>query len=82
MARATPSTTAVRMPVRAVGSTTDHTVRHCGAPRAMDASRRPPGTTFRTSSVVRVMDGTSRMARAIDPANPEKPDTELHDPIE
>ena len=73
MATAMPRSTAVRMPELAVGSTTDHTVRHCGAPSAADASRRSLGTIFRTSSVPRVTVGRSSTAKASAPANPENP---------
>jgi len=57
-ARATPRITEVIRPARAVGSTTDQVVRHSVEPRASEASRRPPGTNRRTSSEVRVMDGS------------------------
>ena len=70
-ARATPSNTAVMTPERAVGSTTDHTVRHSDAPRANDASRSPLGTTRSTSSVVRVTRGSRRTNRASAAAKPE-----------
>ena len=69
--RATPRSTAVTTPERAVGSTTDQTVRHCGAPRASDASRSPPGTTRRTSSTTRVTEGSRITTRASEAANPE-----------
>ena len=69
--RAMPSSTAVTMPERAVGSTTDHTVRHWGAPRASEASRSPlghdPQHLFGGPG-----DGGRRMTiRARDAANPE-----------
>jgi hypothetical protein len=63
-AMAMPSSDAVIIPDRAVGRTTDHTVRNSDDPRANDASRNPPGTIRNTSSVVRVTDGSMRMNRA------------------
>ena len=69
--RATPRSTAVTTPDRAVGMTTDHTVRHSGAPRACDASRRPLGTTRSTSSTTRVTDGRRTTVRASEAAKPE-----------
>jgi hypothetical protein len=63
-ARAMPRTMAVVMPLRAVGSTTDHTVRARDAPSARLASRRPSGTSRSTTSMVRVMVGSITMASA------------------
>ncbi len=75
-ARAMPSTTAVLMPLLAVGNTTDHTVRARDAPRARLASRRPSGTRRSTTSHVRVMVGSMIMASArlaMKPLNPNSP---------
>ena len=58
-------------PERAVGSTTDQTVRHSGAPRARDASRRPPGTTRSTSSTTLVTEGSRMTKSASEAAKPE-----------
>ena len=68
---ATPSSIEVIRPERAVGSTTDHTVRHSGAASAIEASRRSLWTTLRTSSVPRVTVGSKMMASARAPAKPE-----------
>ena len=70
---------AVTTPERAVGRTTDHTVRHCGAPRANEASRKPPGTTRSTSSMTRVTEGRRITIKASAAANPEKERTWVED---
>ena len=66
-----PRRTAVTTPDRAVGSTTDQTVRHSGAPSAWDASRNPLGTTRSTSSTILVTDGSRMTTRAREAAKPE-----------
>ncbi len=71
--RATPRIAAVMRPLRAVGNTTPHVVRHSDAPSASAPSRRPPGTSRRTSSDVRVIVGSIRIDSAIDAPIPEKP---------
>ena len=71
--RAMPSTTAVVMPVRAVGNTTDHTVRARDDPMARLASRRPSGTRRSTTSTVRVIVGSMIIASARLAMNPLKP---------
>ena len=43
-----------------------------GAPSAAAASRRPFGTRFSMSSVVRTTTGTTRIASATEPAQAEK----------
>ena len=68
-ARATASMIPVRMPGSPVRMTTDRTVRHAGIPRASEASRSEFGTSFRISSVVRMMTGTMITASATLPAN-------------
>lgn len=71
MARAIASTTPVRIPGAAAGSTTLHAVRHLGAPSASAASFRPWGTRRRTSSEERTTIGNMMIARAIAPASSE-----------
>ena len=68
-ARATASMMPVRMPGNPVRMTTDRTVRQVGIPSASEASRSEPGTSFRISSVVRMMTGTMMTASATLPAN-------------
>ncbi len=58
---------------RAVGSTTRQTVRHSGAPIASEASRKPSGTSRKTTSHVRVTVGSIRIERASAAAKPENP---------
>jgi hypothetical protein len=72
-ARAMPRTTAVVTPLRAVGRTTDQTVRARDAPIARLASRRPSGTRRSTTSIVRVTVGSMIIARASDAMKPLKP---------
>ena len=62
--------TAVVIPVRAVGNTTDHVVRARDEPIARLASRNPSGTRRNTTSTVRVIVGTMIMARARLAMNP------------
>jgi hypothetical protein len=75
IARATPRITDVIRPLRAVGRTTPHVVRHSVAPIASDASRRPSGTSRSTSSEVRVMIGSIEIEIASDAAKPENPNS-------
>ena len=70
--RAMPRITAVARPGRAVGSTTCQTVRHRLAPSARLASRRPPGTTRRTTSAARAMIGSIITEIASAAARPER----------
>ena len=70
--RATASSAPVRMPGSAVMSTICRLVRQRWNPRASAASRSELGTSLIISSVVRITIGTIRMARATEPANPEK----------
>ena len=63
----------MRSPVRTVGSTILRLTCQRGEPSARAASRNEPGTTRITSSAVRIMTGSIRMARAMLAANPEKP---------
>src|SRR5580700_8875160 len=65
MPRATPRISAVPRPERAVGSTTCHTVRHCEEPSAKLASRRPEGTTRKTTSLDRAMIGSMVIDKAM-----------------
>lgn len=71
--RAQPRMTAVTRPLRAVGSTTFHSVRNSPAPSARDASRRPPGTRRSTTSVARVTTGIISTDSASPAARPQKP---------
>jgi hypothetical protein len=79
-ARAMPSTTAVVTPLRAVGSTTDHTVRAREAPRDRLASRRPSGTSRSTTSTVRVIVGSMIIDSASAAMNPLKPKRSIWPP--
>src|ERR1700761_6070435 len=63
-ALAIPRMTACARPGPAVGMTTRNIVRHCEAPRARLASRRPPGTTRRATSEARAMIGSIITLRA------------------
>jgi hypothetical protein len=80
MPRATPRITDVTRPDRAVGRTTNQTVRQCGAPVAADASRRLPGTRRSTTSAERMMIGSIMMLTASAAARPErwKPRIRIH----
>jgi hypothetical protein len=71
--RAIASMIPVTIPLAAVGSTTRRIVRHFGTPSAYDASRSDVGTSLIISSHERTTTGSSRIARAIDPAKPENP---------
>ena len=66
--RAMPSKTAVTNPVLAAGIITWKKARRCGAPKAKAADRRSPGTSFKTSSLIRITVGSIKSTNA-DEAN-------------
>ena len=78
--RATASMTPVVMPPMAVGRTTFRMVRHFGMPSAREASRSSFGTSLSISSVERTTTGIIRIARASEPAKPERLHAEHQDP--
>ena len=70
MIRATPKITAVTNPLRAAGTTTPETVRHCVAPSATPASRRSFGINRSISSAVRAIVGIIKILNASEPISP------------
>ncbi len=67
-ARATASMIPVSTPGSAVRTTTESVVRQRRTPSASDASRSDAGTSFRISSVVRMITGIMMIASATEPA--------------
>ena len=66
--RAIPSKIAVTRPVFAAGMITKKNALRCGAPSARAADLKSPGTSFKTSSLIRITVGSIKSTNA-DEAN-------------
>ncbi len=68
--RAIPSRIAVTNPVLAAGMITRKNALRCGAPRASAAERKSPGTSFNTSSLIRITVGNINRTNADEASQP------------